>query len=289
MFSDSWKAPMLTAASPKKHSVDLVLLLVLRGEGDAGRQRDVAADDRVAAEHARAPCRTGASTRPCRARRRRAAEQLGHHAAGVAALDERVHVIAVRRRRCSRPGASVEIAPTDTASWPMYRWQNPPIFCSAYISAHCSSNRRPSSIWCSRSTSCAFGVRQLAADVSGVVVVSAIPSADFVVRRRPARGRGRRLAPAGRDSTWPNPMLSAVAFSISNSSGMVVARDRQVRGRRAQVLPDREDAAADRPQVGERRDHLVPLLAEADHEARLGRDVRARSARARSSSSSVRG
>src|SRR5205823_7921485 len=40
----------------------------------------------------------------------------------------------------------MESVPVLTASWPMYRWQKPPIFPSAYASAHRSSNRRCNSI-----------------------------------------------------------------------------------------------------------------------------------------------
>src|SRR5208283_985922 len=45
------------------------------------------------------------------------------------------------------------MAPTPAASWPMYRWQNPPIFFRPYICAAFSSNRRIRSIFLRRSAS----------------------------------------------------------------------------------------------------------------------------------------
>ena len=51
--------------------------------------------------------------------------------------------------------------------------------------------------------------------------------------------------------------------------GVVVALERQVLQRRAQVLADREDVDVDRAQRLERLGQLGPRLAEADHQARL--------------------
>ena len=49
---------------------------------------------------------------------------------------------------------------------------------------------------------------------------------------------------------------------------------------RAQILADRQNLAADLAQILERGDELVVLLAETDHQAGLGRDVRRVAARA---------
>src|SRR5439155_25010134 len=55
--------------------------------------------------------------------------------------------------------------------------------------------------------------------------------------------------------------------------GMIVARDGQVLRRRPQVLAERQDRHADLAQVADRRDQLLPLLAEAEDDPRLGRDL----------------
>ena len=95
MLSDSWKAPMFTAASPKKQSATCRLLLVLDGEGHAGRQRDVGADDRVPAEHPVLDVEQVHRAALAARHARIAPEQLGHDAARVAALHQRVHVVAI--------------------------------------------------------------------------------------------------------------------------------------------------------------------------------------------------
>ncbi len=51
-LSASWKAPMFTAPSPKKHEADLVALLIASGESDAVGDRKVRTDDRERAEGA---------------------------------------------------------------------------------------------------------------------------------------------------------------------------------------------------------------------------------------------
>ncbi len=96
MFSDSWNAPMFTAASPKKQRVTCGLPWYFARERRAGRQRDVAADDRVTAEHA--VLGVEQVHRPALAARHTAvaAEQLGHDPARVAPLDDRVNVVPVR-------------------------------------------------------------------------------------------------------------------------------------------------------------------------------------------------
>ena len=97
MLSDSWNAPWLTAASPKKTSVDLVCAAILGGEGDAGGQRNLSADDAVAAEEVLVGVEE--VHRAALALRAAAdlAEQLGHHLVGRSAHDERVAVVAVAR------------------------------------------------------------------------------------------------------------------------------------------------------------------------------------------------
>ena len=60
--------------------------------------------------------------------------------------------------------------PTATASWPMYRWQKPPILPNAYASAAFSSKRRMSSIW--RSIWRCRSVRASCSDWEGAVAVA---------------------------------------------------------------------------------------------------------------------
>src|SRR6266853_1138456 len=54
-----------------------------------------------------------------------------------------------------------------------------------------------------------------------------------------------------------------------------VARDRQMVGSRTQVLPNGQDLDVVRPQVAKDLDHLVDLLAQAEHDPGLGIDGRA--------------
>ena len=63
--------------------------------------------------------------------------------------------------------------------------------------------------------------------------------------------------------------------SSRNSSGMVVARHRQMLRGRAEVLAESQDAHVGRAQVAHGRHQLVPLLAEPEDDARLGEERRA--------------
>ena len=99
MFIVSPNVPWFEAPSPNMHTRDGVLALVVGGERDAGRQRQVAADDPVAAQEAAlgveqvhgaaAPARGAAL----------AAEQLGHHDLRVGAARQHLAVLAVGREQ----------------------------------------------------------------------------------------------------------------------------------------------------------------------------------------------
>ena len=67
-------------------------------------------------------------------------------------------------------------------------------------------------------------------------------------------------------------MSSAVGLEIAEFVGMVVADHRRMLAGRPQVLTDGQNAAADLEEIREGGDKLVVLLAEADHQSRLGRD-----------------
>ena len=143
-----------------------------------------------------------------------AAEQLGHHRARRHAARERLAVIAVgrddvvvRAQHRDRAGA--------TASWPMYRWQKPPILPSAYASAQRSSKRRWSSIERSSSRrSVGVGVarvRRAVGAFGSLLLLS--PCRMLVDPARLRRGAGarrltlsvlrrRRPAPAPRRDSW---------------------------------------------------------------------------------------
>ena len=69
----------------------------------------------------------------------------------------------------------------------------------------------------------------------------------------------------------PEPL--GLAREPGEGVGVDVAIDRGVLRRRPKVLPERDEVHARRAQIGERLDHLVVRLADADHDARL-RDPR---------------
>src|SRR6266478_4994120 len=62
-------------------------------------------------------------------------------------------------------------------------------------------------------------------------------------------------------------------FQVAELVGMVVAEHRSVILGWSEVLTDGQNLASDAPQVPERGDELVMLLAESHHQARLGWDV----------------
>src|SRR5713101_6902370 len=62
-------------------------------------------------------------------------------------------------------------------------------------------------------------------------------------------------------------------FQVAELVGMVVAEHRSVILRWSEVLTDGQNLTSDAPQVPERRDELVMLLAKAHHHTRLGWDI----------------
>src|SRR3989441_1273019 len=142
----------------------------------------------------------------------------------------------------------------------MYRWQNPPILPSAYASAAFSSKRRMSSICRSilRCSSVCCGERG-----GGARSVS-----------RTWRSRSCRcclhLLPrviAGPDQRarfdMPESERHAVALELGEFVRRVPARDGQMLIRRPQVLADGENVDAGRAEIAQRREQLVPFLAQA--------------------------
>ena len=84
--------------------------------------------------------------------------------------------------------------------------------------------------------------------------------------RRPARYDERTSGPA---STPRKPMRSASSLNSTNSCGLTQRVDREVPGRRAQVLGDRDDVGAGVVEVLQRLHDLFGLLAHAEDEVRL--------------------
>ena len=78
-------------------------------------------------------------------------------------------------------------------------------------------------------------------------------------------------------ATSAKPRLRASRPSSSNSVGGQVAHDGKMSRRRLKVLAEREQVAADRAEVGQGFDDLLGRLAQAEHQAALGAEVRARS------------
>src|SRR5262245_26825187 len=62
-------------------------------------------------------------------------------------------------------------------------------------------------------------------------------------------------------------------LQVSEFRRRVVSRHREIGERGAEVLSDRDDLAAGLSKIAKRRDDLVPLLAEPDHQAGLRRDL----------------
>ena len=96
-FIVSPNVPWLDAPSPNWHSVDLVEAEVVRRQREAGGERQVAADDPVAAHEALLEVEHVHRAAAALAQPVDAAEELGHDAVGVRAARERVAVRAVRR------------------------------------------------------------------------------------------------------------------------------------------------------------------------------------------------
>ena len=135
------------------HEADdhLVAAAVLDGEADAGRDRECARRRCRARRGSRVDLSNRCIEPPLpRDAAIHAAEQLGHDRARRHAAGERLPVVAVGGDDVVVLAQQRDEAGAD-ASWPMYRWQKPPMRPIAYISAVRSSNRRCSSIECSSS------------------------------------------------------------------------------------------------------------------------------------------
>src|SRR6267378_2154586 len=164
--------------------------------------------------------------------------------------------------------------PTATASWPMYRWQKPPILPNAYASAAFSSKRRMSSIW--RSIWRRRSLWATSVDWEGAVAVAMGSSSGL-----PGRRRARGLLPGviarahQRASLhMPESHLQPQPLQLGKLVGGVPARDRQVVCEGSQILTQREDLDVLRAQVAHRDQQLVPLLAQAADDPRLGAQLR---------------
>ena len=146
MFSASWNAPVFTTDSPMKQrqtwSPPRYLMAKPTPAASGTCPPTMPWPPRkfsVAVEHVhRAALAARAAVD--------AAEQLGHDGARRHAARERLPVIAVRRDDVVVRAQHRDARRCCTASWPMYRWQKPPILPNAYASAHRSSKRRCSSI-----------------------------------------------------------------------------------------------------------------------------------------------
>ena len=114
-----------------------------------------------------------------------------------------------------------------------------------------------------------------------------VPSLIFAVSSRPlrsARDRGLvgvggfvRVVGAAHQGAGLDVHESEVErdrFQFPEFIRVVLPRHGRVRVGRPQVLTDREDPAADLPQVAERGHQLVVLFAQTDHQPGLGRDLR---------------
>ena len=92
-------------------------------------------------------------------------------------------------------------------------------------------------------------------------------------RRRRFRARDTSCAPADRTRRERSP-CRARSLQLPELVRRVVARHRRVGLGRTEVLPDRQDLAADVAQIPEGREQFVALFAETHHQSGLRRDVR---------------
>ena len=137
---------LVDGAVAKEAQDDLIIAAILDGEGDAGGDAQLAADDGVAAHEIQFVAEQVHGAALAIAAPGGLAHQLGHDLLATYATGQRLTVIAVVGDDVIVLAEGVLIAPTAMASSPLYTWRKPLMLPRVYCRSDSRSNSRMSFI-----------------------------------------------------------------------------------------------------------------------------------------------